>query len=67
MKKKKQLKKINRHAAGELLDIKGLINAAIIINDESYPNNVLLTLINQKLNSVFDNIEKNRKILKIIN
>ena len=66
MSKKKKLSKINQTASDKVLEIKAILEALSNLEENCYPANVLVEIANKKLTNVFHNIEKNRKILKII-
>jgi len=66
MSKKKKLTKINNLASDKILQIKAILEALSDIEQNCYPSNVLLEIAKEKVKNVFYNIEKNKKILKII-
>ena len=59
-----ELKETNKLASRDLLDIKALLEALIIIDQASYPSTSLAYIAKEKLIKVFNNIEQNRIILK---
>lgn len=59
-----ELRETNKLASRELLDIKALLEALIIIDQASYPSISLAYIAKEKLIKVFNNIEQNRIILK---
>ncbi len=65
MSQRKRLKKVNKKVSKELLEIRALLTAAYDIEPD-YPINMLIEMANKKVKKVFDNVEKNRSILQLV-
>ncbi|MDD3593830.1 MAG: hypothetical protein PHX18_04285 [Candidatus Gastranaerophilales bacterium] len=66
MGKKEKLFKINKEASAKISEIKAILAALADLEQGCYPANTLIDIAKRKSMSVLYNIEKNRKILKIL-
>ncbi len=66
MRKNKKLYKINQKASNDIMELKAILEALSNLEYDSYPSNVLLSMAKDKSIKIFYNVEKNRRILKII-